>query len=347
MSGFLAQDFAALDPRLLQRCRRVDGQRLLLTGATGFFGKNLLSLFSYLHSLGARFTVLAVSRNPDTFLASHPEFASVAWLSFVTADLALGAPAVTDCDLMIHAATDTHASAHRDPVAVFRGMCAASEHALSLAEASGVKRLLLCGSGAQYGPSRFELRSSYVEDEGLACDPTQVSSAYAEAKRVTELLAALMAARTGCSVINTRCFAFVGPGLPMDGHFAVGNFIQSAVRGQNVQLTSPGSALRSYLYGADLAVWLLLLLLEAPHGLAVNVGSDQSLSILDLARRVVQLLNPHALVIAGDGSENQERLRYWPTINRARAAGLDVWTPLDTAIVRTAEFLRGSGIGEV
>ena len=347
ISGFLAQDFAALDARLMQRCLRVSGQRVLLTGATGFFGKSLLSLFAYLHSVGARFLVLAVSRNPVDFLAAYPEFASVEWLQFVAADLVKQAPTATRCDLMIHAATDTHAEAHRDPMLVFQGMCAASQHALQLSQASGVRRLLLCGSGAQYGPRPRGLEGGYSEDEGLACDPTQVGSAYAEAKRVTELLAALMAARTGCEVINTRCFAFVGPGLATDGHFAVGNFIRGAISGQHVQLNSPGSAQRSYLYGADLAVWLLLLLLEAPHGKAFNVGSDQPVSILELAQRVVQQVSPLARVTVGEASENQERLRYWPNINCARAIGLDVWTPLDKAILRTADFLRGLGTGEV
>jgi nucleoside-diphosphate-sugar epimerase len=336
--GFLAEDFARMDAVLLDRCGRLHGKRLYLSGATGFFGKNLLALFSFLGARGASFEVHALSRSPDRFLAAQPWCRSQPWLRWVEGDARETWRAEGTFDLVLHAATDTAAAAHRDKLAMFDGVIAATRNALEFAVRHGADRLLLCGSGAQYGAIAAQ---AYAEESSNgACDPTVPSSAYGEAKRVSEMLAALHAERHGFAVVNTRSFAFVGPGLPLDGHFAIGNFIGAALAGGAIKLSSTGDALRSYLYGADLAVWLVILLLEAPGGSTINVGSDHALTILELAGRVRDLVNAGAAVEPGTVSGGGERSFYVPRIERARAMGLDVFTDLDQAIHRTAKWHR-------
>ena len=336
LAAFLAEDFERLGPALLARAARIDGQRLLLSGATGFFGCNLLALLHHLHQRGARFEVTALSRDPVRFLAAQPWAGTLRWLTLQRGDARQPWPAQGAHELLLHAATDTHASAHQDPAAVFDGMLAATREALAAAARAGVRRLLLTGSGAQYG----RCARPAAEDDASACDPLQPGSAYGEAKRVSELLAALHAQQSGCAVVATRCFAFVGPGLDLHGHFAVGNFLRDVLAGQPLRLNSDGQALRSYLYGADLALWLLLLLLEAPGGTAVNVGSDQALSVRALAERARDLLQPGLNVQLGPPTPADSRSVYLPDITRARNLGLDVWTPLDLALTRTARWHR-------
>jgi nucleoside-diphosphate-sugar epimerase len=342
---FLGADFAALPPDVLERCLRIDGRRVVLTGGTGFFGKQLLSLFDFLYARGARFSVVSISREPERFLREHAEFSTLPWLRFVATDLAIGVPPPTAADLLIHAGTDTRANAHLDPIASFNGQVEVTRHTLEHAKRSGVERLLLCGSGAQYPDKPVRTDLGFQEAEAPTCDPSNASGGYGEAKRVDESLAAQMGRDTGCAVINTRCFAFVGPGLPLTGHFAIGNFINDGLAGGPVRVSSAGAALRSYLYGADLAVWLLLLLLEAPSGSAVNVGSDRPISIGELARLVASVLDPKMAVRFGAAPDNAARLHYWPHTGRARALGLEVWTPIETAIARTAAYARAAMSG--
>jgi nucleoside-diphosphate-sugar epimerase len=332
-AAFLADDFERLSgiaPPL-----RLDGQRLMLSGATGFFGKHLLALLAWLHGCGQRFEVAGLSRDPQRFFTLEPWAARLPWLRLLPGDVREPWPAEGRFDALLHAATDTHASAHTDLQAVFDDVLAGTRQALAFAAACSVRRLLLTGSGAQYGA----LPPGPVDEaHALACDPTQPGSAYGEAKRVAELLAVLQAERHGFDVIPTRCFAFVGPGLDLGGHFAIGNFIRDALAGGPLTLSSDGSAVRSYLYGADLAWWLLHLLQAAPGGQAVNVGSDQGLSIAELAALTRDQLCPSAAVRLGPPRPGEPRRFYLPAIERARCLGLSPWTPLPLAVRRTARW---------
>lgn len=340
LDEFLAADFEFIGEAVRRHCAALGGRRLYLTGATGFFGRNLLALLAWLHRGGLDFRVTALSRSPQRFLAAEPWCASLRWLDWREGDVREAWPADGPHDLLLHAATETRAGAHVDKLAVFEDMLAGTRQALAFAARHGVQRLLLTGSGAQYGAIPAQYAHGVPDDCALACDPTQPGSAYGEGKRVAELLAALHAGRLGAAVVNARCFAFVGPGLPLDGHFAIGNFLRDALQGRRLHMNSAGAATRSYLYGADLAVWLVGLLLHGRDGLAVNVGSDRPTTVLELATRVRDLVAPQLDVEVGPARPGEERHFYLPAIAAARKLGLDVWTGLDRAILRTAEWHR-------
>ncbi|MBL8275367.1 MAG: NAD(P)-dependent oxidoreductase [Pelomonas sp.] len=331
LAGFLAEDFERISAHA--PALTLDGQRLMISGATGFFGKNLLAILGWLYDRGQRFEVVGLSRDPARFLAAEPWAARQPWLRLLTADVRRPWPGDGRFDALVHAATDTHASAQTDLQAVFDDGVAGTREALAFASAHGVRRLLLTGSGAQYGDLP---PGPVLETHGAACDPTQPGSAYGEAKRVGELMAALAAARSGFEIVLTRCFAFVGPGLDLHGHFAIGNFIRDALAGGPLRLSSDGSAVRSYLYGADLAWWLLHLLHAAPGGRAVNVGSEDGLSVAALAAMTRDEVCPGAAVQLGPARRGEPRRHYVPATGRAAALGLAAWTPLPLAVQRTA-----------
>lgn len=334
LAAFLADDFERMAPHA-PPLQALDGQRLYLSGATGFFGKQLLALLAWLHDQGLRFEVVGLSRDPQRFLGASPWAGRLPWLQLLRGDARDAWPGQGRFDLLLHAATDTHASAHADAQAVFDDSLAGTRQALAFAAEHGVRRLLLTGSGAQYGA----LPAEAVDEEArLACDTTSPAGAYGEAKRVAELLAALHAQRHGATAVLTRCFAFVGPGLDLHGHFAVGNFIRDALAGGPLRLNSAGDAVRSYLYGADLAWWLLQLLLHAPGAWPINVGSGEGLRVAELARRTRDLLAPDAPLVLGPAQPGEARRFYLPRVERAASLGLAAWTALDLAITRTARW---------
>jgi nucleoside-diphosphate-sugar epimerase len=317
----------------LDASRELSGKHLLITGSTGFFGKWLLALIAFLNREGAGIEVTAVSRTPERFLGDYPEYRQCGWITWLQGDVQ-ALPHLSELrpvDMVIHAATDTLAGAHADPLCIFDTILKGARNILDLAVTTGAKRVLFTGTGAQYGvisPSQ-----PVPESHMSSCNSLLASSAYAEAKRAQETLAALYADRYGLEIILTRCFAFSGPGLPLNAHFAIGNFIRDAIGHEALVMQSTGQAVRSYLHGADLAVWLLTLLVRGQSGHAYNVGSDQGLSIANLARRVVARVAPQTPIIMPDAQGNDSRASYYvPDIEKARALGLDVWTSLDESI---------------
>jgi nucleoside-diphosphate-sugar epimerase len=146
-------------------------------------------------------------------------------------------------------------------------------------------------------------------------------------------------------VTIARCFAFVGPYLPLDAHFAIGNFIGDAIGGGPIAVRGDGTAVRSYLYAADLVEWLVTILLRGRSGQAYNVGSEEGVSIIELARRVAAVAGesssngPLAVEVAGAPTAGAAPDHYLPDCGRAREElGLRETTPLEEAIRRTIRF---------
>jgi dTDP-glucose 4,6-dehydratase len=142
-----------------------------------------------------------------------------------------------------------------------------------------------------------------------------------------------------------RCFAFVGPYLPLDTHFAIGNFIRDRLAGGPIRVGGDGTPVRSYMYAGDLVVWLLTILLRGQNGRAYNVGSEEAITIAETARAVATALPPEVPVeIAGNPNRPGAANRYVPSTGRARQElGLRCEVSLADAIRRTYAWCQARG----
>ena len=317
------------------------GKSIFVTGGTGFFGLWLISAIDRLNRLGADIRVTVLSREPDRFLQRQPYWQTRAWLALHRGNVRDFAFPADHYDLLIHAATDTSVAAHAHPLELFTDIVDGTRRVLDFAAQSGVTRALLTSSGAVYGPQPADV-THIPENARFACQPESTASAYGEGKRAMELLGALYQTKHGIESVVARCFAFVGPGLALDGHFAVGNFIRDALHAEAIRVNGDGTPLRSYLYGADLATWLLTLLSLGKPAYPYNVGSDQAISIAELAETVRSAIAPEKTCqIQLQPDPAASRLRYVPAIDRGRSElKLEAWTPLRQAIEWTADYYR-------
>jgi dTDP-glucose 4,6-dehydratase len=203
--------------------------------------------------------------------------------------------------------------------------------------------MLFVSSGAVYGAQPAEI--THIPERYLGGpDWLKSQAAYGEGKRAAELMSMLYARQSGIECAIARCFAFVGPHLPLDQHFAIGNFIRDALDGSPIRIHGDGTPMRSYLYASDLAVWLWTLLFTAPSGEAYNVGSDEAVSIAELARTVVEVLGVDSEIrVEQHAVPGAPVAQYVPSIAKAREQlGLGVHVGLRDAIRSTAEWHRAN-----
>jgi dTDP-glucose 4,6-dehydratase len=142
--------------------------------------------------------------------------------------------------------------------------------------------------------------------------------------------------------VTARLFAFVGPYLPLDANYAVGNFIGNVLRNEPVHISGDGTPFRSYLYASDMAIWLWTMLLRGQSHRTYNVGSADAVSIATLAETVVRNTIPDTpVVIAGTPQEGAPPQRYVPSVDRAeQELGLSALVSLADGIRRTYNWHR-------
>jgi nucleoside-diphosphate-sugar epimerase len=307
------------------------GRHILVTGGTGFLGRSILDyLGESAARYGARFHVTVISRTPERFLRERPAYAALDWLSVLPGDInhlpAVDSPP-TD---VIHAAGDSHRGDSQ--LQWIDQIAGGTRAALDWAVRSGAQRFLFTSSGAVYGRQPESL-ARLPETFAGAPPPTESSSVYGQAKRLAEQLCTLYRATHGLETIIARCFAFTSPYVPLDGPYAIGNFIRDALRSDVIRVRGDGRAVRTYLFGRDMAHWLVTMLTRGAAGEAYNVGSDQPLTMAELAATVASVVSPgKAVVIENSLTDAGARSIYVPDVGKARSLGLQVEVELPEAI---------------
>ena len=295
-------------------------------------------------SLNAGMTVL--TRSPEAFALKCPHLADNPAIRLVRGDVRNFAFPDGEYRFVIHAATEASAKqAAEAPLEMLSTIVEGTRRALEFASSHGAKAFLLTSSGAVYGKQPGEM--THVPESYLGGpDPLDPASVYAEGKRLAEQLCAQYARRFGIGAKIARCWAFCGAYLPLDAHFAIGNFIGDVLAGRAIEIKGDGTPRRSYLYAADLAVWLWTILFRGPELVPFNVGSAQDLSIQQLAELVARTLGSDTEVrVAQSPVPGAQPARYVPCVDRAREElGLEAWTPLEEAIRRTAEWHRARSL---
>lgn len=332
MTLALSPDFDKQPSSTQKFWKALDGSRIFLAGGTGFFGASILEgLIWAKHTFKLHFELVVLSRNSDAFLARWPIFRSFPWITFHPGDVKSFEFPSGPFTHVLHGASSVAQA--NDSELTQEALAQGTKRLLEFAKHAGAQRFLYVSSGAIYGKQPPHL--SHIP-ETFSPTPT---SFYGQGKLQGEALCLEQA--EALQPIIARCFAFVGPYLPLDSHFAIGNFLRDAIEGKSISISGDGTAHRSYLYSADLVPQLIGLLTHGRAGEAYNVGSKNAISIRDLAQTVVNIVNPKLDVNVALSPSDRPPEKYIPATNKIEGElNLTQLFSLEESILRTAYFYR-------
>lgn len=318
----------------------IEEKTIFITGGTGFFGLWLLESFVFINrKLGLNAKLILLTRNKTSFIGKYPFVKNYSEISYIEGDiLNFKFPEELSIDYIIHAATEASVKLNvEQPLIMLDTIVNGTRNVLDLAKLKKIKSMLFVSSGAVYGVQPSEL--THIDEEYTGSPSTNISSsAYGEGKRVAELLSTIYS-NDGLNVKFARCFAFVGPYLPLNGAFALGNFINNFLKNEDILIEGDGTPFRSYLYSSDLSIWLWTILFRGEKNRFYNVGSDEDINIEKLAHIVASLKITSLNVNCKLEKSNQAIQRYVPNISRAsKELNLKVIISLKEAILKTINF---------
>jgi UDP-glucose 4-epimerase len=267
--------------------------RNLITGGAGFIGSYLAEK---LLERGDQVYVLddlsTGSFDNIRQIKNHPNFT---YCIDTVRNERLTAELVDTCDVVYHLAAAVGVRLIvESPVNTIETNIHGTDIVLKLA-AKKRKRVLITSTSEVYGK-----RSNvpFREDDDLVLGPTNKGRwSYACSKAIDEFLALAYWKEKGVPTVVARLFNTVGPRQIGRYGMVIPNFVQQALAGNDLTIFGDGSQTRCFTHITDV-VDALIKIAEHPQavGEVYNIGSDQEITIFDLAERIKQLSGSDSLV---------------------------------------------------
>jgi len=313
----------------------------LITGGTGFIGKWLVATLNQMDlNQELDINVYILTRNKTSFKDQFPDCVSKKNIHFIEGDIRsldhLGTLNI-GFDYIILGANDATYDFSLDTKVLSETLIGGTFNLLKTFVSSKTKSIIHLSSGAVYGDIS-EHKNGARETDKSSIDINNIGSLYGLSKAIVESVLNQFGDQNNIKIINARCFAFVGPYLPLDKHFAIGNFINDCIKSRPIVVNGNGSPVRSYMYASDMAKALLLCLI-AKKSMAINIGSDKMISIKNLAELVAVSLNNPKVTIKEKRNTHPEKANYYlPDISLLKSLGYEESSPIELSIKRTFNF---------
>lgn len=353
---------ATLRQMIRHDCSRVLGERpsgldalrggvLLVTGGTGFVGSWIAEMVAYLndhHQFGLR--LLLLSSQASSFQTRAPFLAARKDIELIERDILNVVTLPEDVSWIIHAAADPDFRNHAtDPLGTLRVITRGTDAVLQAAARLGNLRKFLHISSASIYGLQAEEPPSVPESYVGSLDCATPGHAYAEGKRAAETICAAYRTQMRLPIVTARPFAFLGPYQLLDRPWAANSFLRDSMRGGPIRIQGDGQSVRSYMYAADMAVWMLTILARGTSGAIFNVGSPDGVSLMELAEKIASLHSHSVKIVARTLGPNAPRAtRLVPDVSLAKTVlGLGVKTDLDASLRTAIQWYQGQRTKEV
>jgi dTDP-glucose 4,6-dehydratase len=304
-------------------------RRAVVTGGAGFVGSWLCE-----HLVERGVEVVCVdnlvtgSRDNLSALEGRPGF------ELVEQDVCEGLPVDGPVDWVLHLACPASPVDYlRLPVETMMVGSMGTRHALDLAERTAA-RFLLASTSEVYGdPAEHPQPESYWGN----VNPVGPRSVYDESKRFAEALTTAYRTARGVDTTIVRIFNTFGPRMRVDDGRAIPAFMSQALTGRPLTVAGDGSQTRSLCYVEDTVAGIVALA-AADHPGPVNIGSQDEMSMLELAERVRALAGSRSTVEFVELPEDDPRVRRPDTRRAAELLGWEPQVSVEEGLKRTLEW---------
>jgi nucleoside-diphosphate-sugar epimerase len=344
MDNPLANDLDFILSQTRDLWEELRGKRIFITGGTGFFGCWLLESFCWANQkLDLKSRAVVLTRNIEAFHKKAPHLSHNDSIEFYKGDICSFSFPAGSFSYLIHAfgfpydpQQRNNANLNQD---ILEKTLVGLQHTLNFCVNCGIKKILFISTGAIYGEPPAKM-THIPEDFSCGQNPADSKNAYHEIRRMAETVCAIYCDRCSLDIKIARCFAFIGPYLPLHANFAIGNFIGDALQGAPIIVKGDGTPIRSFLYMSDLAIWLWTILLRGKRCSPYNVGSEHGVSIVQAARMVADYFSPRPdIQIQNRPLQAFAPNRYLPNTSKAKSElGLSESVSLHDALEKTIRW---------
>ncbi|MDP8254563.1 MAG: SDR family oxidoreductase [Candidatus Alcyoniella australis] len=198
-------------------------------------------------------------------------------------------------------------------------------------------RMLLASTSEVYGDPQIHPQQ---EDYWGNVNPIGPRGVYDEAKRFAEALVMAYNRAHGVETRICRIFNTFGPRMRVKDGRVVPTFIAQALDGEPLTVFGNGCQTRSFCYVSDLVQGINRLLLSN-HELPVNLGNPNEMSILDFAKRIIEITGAKSEIVYRDLPEDDPKVRQ-PDISLAkRVLGWEPEVSLEQGLNKTIAYFQG------
>jgi UDP-glucuronate decarboxylase len=323
---------------------------VLVSGASGFLPAYMVETLLYLNETRQfNITIYGLVRNLEKAHERFLHYDKDKSLIFISQDVCDSIKLNQHIDYIIHAASQaTPKLFYSDPVGTLLPNVMGTQNLLNLAVKNKVECFLYFSTSGVHGFVDAD-RYPVTEDCYGSLNPTKLESCYLESKRMGENMCTAWLHQYGVPAKIVRPATTYGPGIKLDDGRSFADFISNIVNYQDIYIFSDGKALRNFCYLADATLGFFTVMLKGQIGEAYNIATDHEISIIDLAKLLVEKVFPERnlkVLMKKDTSKDYLRVNYSRTavdIAKVKALGWKLNYPVEEGFKRAIESY-GDGV---
>jgi len=305
--------------------------RYLITGGAGFIGSHLCESFlNQGHEVLCMDNYSTGAKNNIAPFLKNPRF------RFIDHNVSRYIEVPEPLDYILHFASPASPVDYLElPIPTLKVGALGTHNTLGLAKSKNAVYLLASTSEVYGDPLVRPQNEEYWGN----VNPIGPRGVYDEAKRFAEAMTMAYHRYHGLNSRIVRIFNTYGPRMRLRDGRVVPNFIMQALKGEPLTVYGEGQQTRSFQYVDDLIAGLNLLL-KADHHLPVNIGNPHEMTVLEFAKKIIELTGSRSTIAYKPLPEDDPQVRQ-PDITKAKTIlGWEPKVMLEEGLLKTIDYFR-------